>query len=109
MKTASALTAFLLAASSTTTGAFTTPLATRSLSLTQKSNSALSPVFQTKEETESVFVPPEAADEDDDDDDDVLDTVEKFGKGAAKVGMHYFITNTHPTLDKFHIYFISPK
>lgn len=94
MKTTSALAAFLVVASSTTSTAFTAP-ATRSVTFQQKST-LLTPAFladKTKEEiaAESVFMPPAEAgeDEEEEEDEDVLDQVEKFGKGAAKVS-HIF-------------------
>ena len=89
MKTTSALSAFLVVASASTTTAFTAPV-TRSVTFGQKST-LLTPVFlaeKTSEEiaAEAVFIPPSEDDvEDQEDDEDVLDTVEKFGKGAAKV------------------------
>jgi len=87
MKTTSALTAFLVVASSTTTTAFTAPV-TRAVTFQQTTASPLTPLFlayKTKEElaAESVFVAP--GDDEVEEEADFLDQVEKFGKGAAKV------------------------
>lgn len=86
------LTAFLLLASTSTSAAFTSPVA-RSISLTnnniqQRSTSGVAALFASDKkakEEESVFVPPEAAEEESDEEDIPLDAVEKLGKGAAKV------------------------
>lgn len=87
MKTTSALAAFLVVASATTTTAFTAPI-TRSVTTFAPKSTLLTPAFlaeKTSEEiaAEAVFVPP--SEDDAEEDEDVLDTVEKFGKGAAKV------------------------
>ena len=87
MKSASALTALLLIASAS---AFVP--ATRSIAYQTKSDS-LAQVFlsdKAKEEAaEAVFMPPpetvESEGETEEQDDDVLEAVEKFGKGSAKV------------------------
>jgi hypothetical protein len=89
MKSASAITAFLLIASSSAFSPAFTP-ATKSIVPTRATG--LTQVYlsdKAKEETaEAVFIPPPEATEDDteEDDDDVpLEVVESLGKGAAKV------------------------
>lgn len=90
MKTRSALVAFLAAASASSATAFTAPI-TRSVTFPAQKSTVLTPAFlaeKTGEEiaAEAVFVPPSEEDADStEDEEDVLDTVEKFGKGAAKV------------------------
>lgn len=83
MKSATALTALLLVAS---TSAFAP--ASRPVALQRKSVGLTKTFLSDKanEDTaaEAVFVPPSEA-EDTEDDAEVLDKVEKFGKGAAKV------------------------
>ena len=90
MKTASALATFLAVASASTVTAFTAPI-TRSVTFQAQKSTVMTPVFmaeKTSEElaAEAVFVPPSEDDaESTEGEEDVLDTVEKFGKGAAKV------------------------
>jgi len=112
MKTTSALTAFLVVVTSSTCTAFTAPV-TRSVAFQQKL-SPLTPTFlaeKTKEEIaqEAVFLPPDendAADDEEgeDDDDDILDTVEKFGKGAAKVRIRILIARNAQKLSNYALY-----
>ena len=68
-------------------------------------------IEKTKEEIaqEAVFLPPDendAADDEEgeDDDDDILDTVEKFGKGAAKVRIRILIARNAQKLSNYALY-----
>lgn len=86
----SSVPAFLLLATATSSNAFTSPaLTTKSLTIQQRANGMTTQFVSSdkSKEEEAVFMPDETANSEEKpgDEEIPLETVEKLGKGAAKV------------------------